>query len=394
MKKYLDCKKNWNTPVAIISHTGCPKIRIGTPWWIPAFRGNDNFEGVIPLESGDPYRSVMRIFVKRILVLVIIFGLIVNSGCKAFNREEVKKYKETRLVFGTYITVQCLYTGDQDLHRIVNKGWTRIDEIYTSMNALSTAGDISRINENGFSGVKVSDGVYELIGNSIKLSELTGGAFDITVFPLVELWKKAEMQNKLPPQDTLISAMNKVGYEHIRLEPDNTVKFDKKGMKIDLGAIAKGYAVDQFAKFLLDNGINDFLIDAGGDIHCKGKNIRNEPWKIGVRHPLRKGELMDVIYLEQGAVTTSGDYERVFMIDNRKYSHIIDPLTGHPTGAIISATVIAPSAEQADALSTAVLVLGKKKGLELIESQDNVEVMVIINDKGKLQTFNSSGFNR
>lgn len=333
-----------------------------------------------------------KIFSIKIVVplLIAAFLLFYNFNQK----KELSEYKETQALFGSYVTIHCLYDEREDILGVVEEGWRRLKEIQISMNALSVGGYVARINKSGYDGVQVSDDVYRLLKRSLEFSDLTRGAFDITVFPLVELWKNAARSRQFPDETAVTNVKKKVGYQNLKLKNDNIVSFKVSGMKIDLGAIAKGYAVDEVVKIFTKNKIKNFYIDAGGDIYCGGKYKKKKKWTVGVQDPRNKTKIIDVLRIEDAAVTTSGNYERFISLNGKKYSHIIDPVTGYPQDGVISSTVIAPTAEKADALSTALSVMGGKKGIKLINSLSHVEAMIIEDKGGKLKKYRSKGYKK
>lgn len=333
---------------------------------------------------------------KRYILLIAVFISITIflSGSASTRNYGLQEYKQARDFFGTYVSIHCFYEEKKDISKITQQCWERFKTIQASMNAQSTVGDVARINNLGFYGVQVSDDVYNLLKDSIELSRLTEGAFDVTVFPLVALWKAAAKVGQMPAEGTLAAAKNKVGYKYIRLETGNTVFLEKNGMKIDLGGIAKGYAVDQAARILDQNGIRHFLIDAGGDIYCRGLYDGKKAWQVGIQDPTRGNIVIDLLKIKDEAVTTSGDYERFYVIDGKKFSHIINPVTGYPQETVISATVIATKAYQADAISTALCVMGTQKGIDLIDSLNGVEAMIVKDTEGKALTYRSKGYGR
>ena len=175
----------------------------------------------------------------------------------------------------------------------------------------------------------------------------------------------------------IVSSLRCVDEVFLSIDEDKSVvSFLKEGVKIDLGAIAKGYAVDRAIRKIRELRVKSCLIDAGGDIYCLG-NKEGDLWQVGIRHPRKKNEIMDIIKLESKAVATSGDYEQMFILNDKRYSHIIDPKTGYPADkGIISVTVIAPYCLTADALATSIFVLGKNKGMDLVNYYGNSEALI------------------
>ena len=249
----------------------------------------------------------------------------------------------------------------------------RLDNLLSKFNPRS---EISQLNQQG--KLKVSPDTLEVIKVALEFSKQSEGAFDITVAPLVDIWKPAIKTRMMPKEKIINAAKLLVGSENILIEEKSrTVKFLKKGMQIDLGGIAKGYAVDCAIKKLQQAGIKSCLVNAGGNMYGLGRN-GTRPWKVGIRHPRRPNEMIGFILLEDRAIATSGDYEQYFDSGNRRFSHIIDPKTGYPVNnGVVAVTVISSSATIGDALSTAVFVLGKEKGLRLAERYKNTQAIIL-----------------
>lgn len=234
---------------------------------------------------------------------------------------------------------------------------------------------ISRLNRRG--KVRTDPEVLGLIKRSLEVSFLSSGTFDITLGPIIDIWKKAIKNKRLPKSKEIDNARKLIGWENIYIDENKgLIKFTKRGMKIDLGAIAKGFALDMAVARLRKEGITSALINAGGDIYCLGTKYGRR-WKVGLRHPRRNREITKVYPLSDKAIVTSGDYEQYFTIEGKRFSHIIDPRTGYPADSgICSVTVIAEEATIADALATAIFVLGEKKGLELAKKFNIKEVRI------------------
>jgi thiamine biosynthesis lipoprotein len=246
--------------------------------------------------------------------------------------------------------------------------------------------EISKVNQNAATApVKVSDATFEVLKRALDFSKATEGAFDITVGPLVDLWRSAAEANSTPSEEQISQAREKVGYEKLILDPNEmTVQFAIEGMRLDLGGIAKGYAIDKAIEAMQKLGALGGMVDLGGDIRCFGiPPKKRDTWLIGLddpRHPqdiLTAAEPLLVIKLNDTAIATSGDYQRFAWIQGRKYSHIYDRKTGYSSKDLSSVTIIANNATDADALATAVSVMGPEKGLELIENIPDTEAILI-----------------
>jgi thiamine biosynthesis lipoprotein len=242
--------------------------------------------------------------------------------------------------------------------------------------------EIAKVNALAFrEPVKVSEPVFEILERAVYYGKLTNGAFDITVGPLIDVWQAAADTNTVPEPNQLQKALAEVGYDKVHLDPNNnTVRFGVEGMKLDLGGIAKGYAIDLAIDAIKQAGAEGGMVDVGGDIRCFGTPADGKKhWLIGLQDPdlARKEQNLLVLKLDDAAVATSGDYRRFVLIGNERHSHIIDTHTGQSAAKLSSVTVITEKAVDADALATAVSVLGPEDGLKLIESLADTEAIII-----------------
>ena len=319
--------------------------------------------------SGYRCRSYISLFALCSLLFTV-------SGCSSR-----PYYKETRLMMGTFVEITC-----QD-KAAINSAFEEIREIEKIANKFEPASEISRLNKNG--QVKASEDFIYLIKESKKYYELSGGALDITVSPLVDIWKQKikeaaegkKSESLFPNKDEIENKLRLTGSDKILInDAEQLIKFTQAGMSIDLGGIAKGYAVDKAVKRLKAQGINSALVNAGGNLYCLGKKGKRK-WRTAIQHPRNPRKLLFYLDLENQAVATSGDYEQYFILNGKRYSHIINPKTGEPVdNGIVSVTIIAPDATTADALSTCVFVLGKEEGMNLIKKINHVEAKIITND--------------
>jgi thiamine biosynthesis lipoprotein len=223
--------------------------------------------------------------------------------------------------------------------------------------------------------VPLSPELFGLIRDALELSRLSDGAFDITYESVGYLYDFRARSH--PSQDAIDALLDAVDFRHVVLdEPSHTIRFERPGVRINLGGIAKGYAVERGAALLREAGIRHAMLNAGGDTRVLGDR-RGRPWVVGIRHPRLEGEIVTRIPLQDEAISTSGDYERFFEEDGRRYHHIINPVTGEPTEDLLSVTIIGPDATMTDGLSTTVFVLGAERGLALIESLADFEAIVV-----------------
>jgi thiamine biosynthesis lipoprotein len=247
------------------------------------------------------------------------------------------------------------------------------------MNDRNPDSELSRLSQTAFGQeVPVSPDLFAVLCAAKQYSQLSGGAFDITVGPEVALWRQMEKTGIRPSPEQIEEARAKVGYEKLILDPqDQTVRLEKEGMRLDLGGIAKGYAVDLAVEAIKQNGALGGMADIGGNIRCFGQSpAPATDWIIGLQNP-RAETLIGKLKLSDFSVATSGDYRRYAEAEGKKYSHILNPATGESTEELISVTILATTAMEADALSTAVSVMGRQRGLDLIESLDGIEAILI-----------------
>jgi thiamine biosynthesis lipoprotein len=263
-------------------------------------------------------------------------------------------------------------TEESLANQIIDEAIDEFRRVESRLSEWQPDSEISNVNNRAASSpVVVSTETFRLLQAAQSISELSDGAFDISFSPLGNIW---DFRTQKIPQATLIKkTLASIGYRQLTLNRELTsVSFAHADMKIGLGAIAKGYAVDRAAQIFRSNNIDNFSINAGGDLYAAGR-----VWEIGLRDPRNKKDLVALIPAQNAAVATSGDYERYFEIDGERYSHIIDPRSGWPAKGTISVTVLAPLAWQADALATAVFVLGPIEGMAIVEAQINVEAIII-----------------
>ena len=269
--------------------------------------------------------------------------------------------------------------------RDINTAVEEIQRIERLISSWDPNSQTSEINANaGVKPVKVDPELFHLIERSIGISALTDGAFDISYASMDRIWKFDGSMDKMPSEKEIAASIDKVGYQNIVLDKKaGTVFLKLKGMKIGFGAIGKGYAADKAKDLLISKGVVSGIINASGDMNTWGKQPNGKEWKVAITNPLNKNKAFALLPLNNGAVVTSGNYEKYVEFDGKRYTHIIDPRTGYPSSGIISVTVFAPKAELADALATSVFVMGKDIGLDRINQLPNIEC-IIIDEKGAI----------
>ena len=264
---------------------------------------------------------------------------------------------------------------------------SRIETMISSWQEDSYTSEINR--KAGKEAVWVPDEMYQLIARAQKVSELTQGAFSLAFGSVYHLYDFSKAEVTLPPDSTITTYLPLTDYRNILLNPDNqTILLKYPGMKIGFGAIGKGYAADQAKSVMLKMGIFAGCINAGGDLTTWGSRPDGSEWNIGISDPKEKATILAYLPAKNKAIVTSGDYEKYFLYKGERYSHIVDPRTCRPVQEISSTTVICPSAELADALATAVCVLGKQDGLALIDKLSGIEAIIVGQNGEKIASKN------
>lgn len=304
--------------------------------------------------------------------IAILLSIVVLQGLG------LTSLKRTEIIMGTLIEITVIPANE----KAVGEAFEAIKKVDTLMSTYKEDSEISILNREGEG--QISEETLEVIKDALRFSELSKGAFDITCRPLLNLWKKAKKEKKIPTKEEIEEACSLVGYQNIILD-GNQIRLKKKGMQIDLGGIAKGYAVDKAVEALKKNGIKRALVNAGGDLYALGTNRQGEEWQIGIQDPREKDKIVDIIRVEDKGVATSGDYIRYFTLEGRRFSHIVDPRTGLTVQDVpMSVTIVGPEATSTDALATGVFVLGPEEGMKLINSLPEVEGMIISEGMKKL----------
>ena len=294
-----------------------------------------------------------------------------------------KSYSESSILMGSSFEITVV-AEDEDFAKeslaIAKKEIIRIEDLISSWDQKS---ETSRINRNaGIAAVEVSKELFYLIFRAQQISKLSSGAFDLTFAAIDKLWNFDGRESEMPNPDALNASVFNIGYQLIELDEESlTVFLPKKGMKIGFGAIGKGYAADSAKQLLVERGVLGGIINASGDMNTWGTKPDGSSWTIGIVNPMNNKKVFSWFSLEHNSVVTSGDYEKFTQINGRRYSHIIDPRTGIPSQGIVSCTVFAGKAELADAIATAIFVMGVESGLFLIDQLPDIEA-ILIDDSG------------
>ncbi|MFH1287285.1 MAG: FAD:protein FMN transferase [bacterium] len=321
-----------------------------------------------------------RIFILMLLVLLS------NSGCRE------NKIEDTKFLLGTIVDIKIYQTDKKTAKEAIKKAFYEIERINHVFSHYREDSFISKINKNSGNWVDVSEEVINLIGQAIKFSVLTDGAFDITIGPVVNLWGFGAAKKHYIPSDKEISDnLFLVDYKNVEIDREKNKIRIKNGTRIDMGGIAKGYAVDCVVKIFKEIGIKNALINAGGNIFVMGKRKRAKPFKIGIQHPREEKEIIAALKIFDAATATSGDYEKYFVENGKRYHHIFNPKTGRPANLCQSVTIIAKDAVISDILSTGIFVMGPETGIKLVESLPEVECF-IVDESGSI--IKSKGFDK
>ncbi len=320
-------------------------------------------------------------------LISLLFGFLVIVG---YSQE--KKYvtvKKKIPIMGETFDITVVAINEELGYINIDEAAAEIQRIEKLISSWDKDSETSKINTNaGVKPVKVSAELFTLIERSKQISELTDGAFDITYASINEVWKFNGSMQHFPTSDEVKKSIVNVGYKNIILDKDKlTVYLKNKGTRISFGAIGKGYAVDKAKSLLVSKQVIAGVINAGGDITTWGTKASGEKWLLGVSNPLSNYKIVAWLPIVESSVTTSDVYEKYVIFKGKKYGHIIDPRTGYPVQGVKKVTIFAKSAELCDALTTAVLVLGLKKGSSLINQLGGTEA-ILVDDKNQIHKTN------
>ena len=328
-----------------------------------------------------------------VMIVAIISILIMNNAPFAgtgIQEESMNTYTSTRSIMDTTVTVTVLGSNEIKAHDSIDKAFGRIEYVDGLMNTYDNNSELSLLNRQGYITDTNPDLIY-VVDRSRYYSETSQGAFDVSILPLLDLWKSKFSPGgtyTAPAGDEINETLGLVNYSAIRVDNNNIIL--EKNMMLTLGGIAKGYAVDLAVESLIQDKVEAGFVNAGGDGRYIGHKGEGIPWKVGLQNPEKSNDVVAVMDLEDMAVATSGNYERYFN-ETARVSHISDPRTGYPSQGLISATVIAGTAMDADAFATALFVMGEKDGMEMIEELEGVECLIITEDR---RIIRSSGFSQ
>lgn len=306
------------------------------------------------------------------------------------NAAEPKEFQRKEKLMGKAFQIVIVHSDSVFANKALDAAVQEIRRTESLISSWQADSECSEINQNaGNTAVEISPEFFQFIQRCKVFSQISAGAFDISIQPLLTVWNKALKQKQIPDSISIAKSLELVNFENIICDSSKqTVFLKKEGMAISFGAVGKGLAAENAKIVLQKMGIENALINASGDIAAWGKQSNGKAWGINVQHPRDEGKVMAWLEIKNQAIVSSGDYEAFQIIDGKRYSHILDPRSGFPSGEIYSCTVISYNAELADAMATAIFVLGIEKGLQLAEQIKDLEVLLFAADN---EIYKSSG---
>lgn len=308
------------------------------------------------------------LFIAASVIIIVLVGLFL-----------IKTEERTQLKMGTFVKVTLSGPRWLNFEVAFKRAFAAVDRVDAMASVYNKDSEVARLNQAAYLGpVAVSDDLFTLIRDSVKLSKDSDGAFDITVGPLVEWWRSYSNKNRFPSNNEVKRVLSLTGYDKLILdEAPKSVFYKKKGLVINLSAIAKGYAVDCAVEELKKLGFKSAIVNAGGDLYCLGRRSLFRPWRIGIADPRKKSSMAKLLYLSNKAAATSGGYEQYFTHKGKDYTHLIDPKTGYPKESrFYSVTVVAPRCVLADGIATAVAVGGEPVKDKIENLYPEVEIII------------------
>lgn len=321
---------------------------------------------------------------KKTAIIIGILAVVLVGFTFFYTKNQKKEpISATSFKLNTIVKVTLYDSQDEGLLQEVMDLCDRYEKIFSRTLAES---ELFRLNQKELPSedkktFHISSELAELTEKGLEYSALSQGAFDITVAPVSSLWDFTSGEKNIPAQAEIEEALPLVNYQNMELS-DTGIRFEKQGMGLDLGAIAKGYIADKMKEFLVSRGVKSAIIDLGGNVLCVGKRPDGKPFRIGIQRPFAgRSETVATVEIEDRSVVSSGIYERYFEKDGRLYHHILNPKTGYPyENNLSSVTIISDKSLDGDGLSTSCFALGLEKGMELVESLDGVQAVFITED--------------
>ncbi|OGW36266.1 MAG: hypothetical protein A2Y97_07475 [Nitrospirae bacterium RBG_13_39_12] len=298
-----------------------------------------------------------------------------------------KIYRKSKIVMDTFVSITAVSDSKAEAEKAIDAAFYEIERLEKLTNFFSENSELNQINRNaGISEVKISTDILNILDKALFVSKNTDAEFDVTIGPVSALY---DFYKNIKPEEIEIKEkLPLVNYKDLIINKKKSTAFlRKKGMLIDLGGIAKGYAADKAEETLEKNGIRSGLVSIAGDIKAFGLKPDKRPWQIGIRNPRAEGkedDVMTIVELSDMAISTSGDYQRFFIFNGKRYHHLLSPKTGYPAGRCQGVSVIAKEGVSADAFATGVFILGHEKGMKVLEKMGFEGL--IVDNQGKVYT--------
>ena len=327
-----------------------------------------------------------KLFFVKFIVLLPAIAVLVSCST---SRTEISK---TKIVLGTFVQINIISSKNESekTETAVENVFIKIEEYEKIYDHRPESGNLNKFNNSTSILKKNANELFSLLTESLHFARLTGGYFDPTVLPIVQIYGFDTDTPSFPGDDKILTVLKTVGYEKVTMYEDRIEK--PLYVKFDLGGIAKGKIVDLIRDQLDQSGYSDFLINAGGDIYVRGLNRDKKKWKIAIQDPGKEDSFNAIIEKTDTAIVTSGDYERFFIEDGIRYSHLFNPKTGYPFSDCKSVTILSDNASFADAAATAVFAMGSTTGFAFL-SENSIEGYIIYSsENGKIETKSTTGF--
>ena len=337
--------------------------------------------------------NAMNKFLPIILILVILFLPVTSYG--------KQEYLIEGRTMGTTYHIKVIADSPESLKGLKAKIDVRLQEINRVFSTYIKDSEISRFNAFHTAGeeFQVSDDFMQVMRVARKIFELSGGAWDGTVSPLVDLWSfgPTKRDPKMPPANEIKALMQNIGFDRIQIKAPHFLVKHQATITLDLNAIAKGFGVDEVAGLIAAAGFKNYLVEIGGEVYAAGLRLDGKHWRVGINRPQKDAAVNDVykaVAISNQAFATSGDYRNFFEINGVRYSHVIDPRTGYPvSNGVVSVSIIADNCTLADGLATAIMVMGAERGIQLANRLKNVECFIVIEKPdGRFVDYYSQGF--
>lgn len=319
-----------------------------------------------------------------VLLFLVLFAAAFYVGLE-FGAEKDDTVARTQIAMGTIVEIQVRGLSQVEADAAINAAFAELRRVDTLFSTYKPESPVWRLNNGRDTLVEIPAEVYALLLRCDTITRSSAGAFDVSVEPLVRAWGFDGDAPAIPSDEALSAALAHSGWRHVSLTEENRIR-KSPDAAVNFGAIAKGYAVDRAVAVLRARGAGEALVNAGGEIRATGGS-----WQVGIQHPRSPSELIAVVDLYGRAIATSGDYEQYFERDGKRYHHIFDPSTGRPAARCQSVSIIADDDMTADALATAVFVMGAERGMEFLKQYPDIEAL-IVDDRGALHS--TPGFER